>query len=147
MRSIRRNGWRDLKEKPDTGSALARVRMDKWLWAARFYKTRSLAAAAIEAGQARLATERVKPAQAIRPGDDIVLRRAGLVWNIRVVALSERRGGAAEAAKLYSETTESIAARELEAARRKAASATAPTSDGRPTKRDRRKLQEFLDEA
>jgi ribosome-associated heat shock protein Hsp15 len=136
-----------MSAKPDTGGALTRVRMDKWLWAARFYKTRSVAAAAIEAGQARLATERVKPAQAIRPGDDIVLRRAGLVWNIRVIALSERRGGAADAAKLYSETTESIAVRELEAARRKAAAATAPTTDGRPTKRDRRKLQAFLDEA
>jgi ribosome-associated heat shock protein Hsp15 len=136
-----------MSAKPDAGSALTRVRMDKWLWAARFYKTRSVAAAAIEAGQARLATERVKPAQAIRAGDDIVLRRAGLVWNIRVIALSERRGGAVDAAKLYSETPDSIGVRELEAARRKAASATAPTSDGRPTKRDRRKLQEFLDEA
>lgn len=136
-----------MSAKPDAGSALTRVRMDKWLWAARFYKTRSVAAAAIEAGQARLGTERVKPGQAIRPGEDIVLRRAGLVWNIRVIALSERRGGAPDAAKLYSETPESIAARELEAARRKAASTTAPTSDGRPTKRDRRKLQEFLDEA
>ena len=132
--------------KADSSDAPARMRMDKWLWAARFYKTRSVAATAIEAGQARLATARVKPAQAIRPGDDIVLRRAGLVWNIRVIALSERRGGAADAAKLYSETPESIAVRELEAARRRAASATAPTSDGRPTKRDRRKLQQFLDE-
>jgi len=121
--------------------------MDKWLWAARFYKTRSVAAAAIEAGQARLGTDRVKSAQAIRPGDEIVLRRAGLVWNIRVVAITEKRGGAPDAAKLYSEAPESIAARELEAARRKAAAATAPTTDARPTKRDRRKLQAFLDES
>ena len=121
--------------------------MDKWLWAARFYKTRSVAAAAIEAGQARLAAERVKPAQAIKPGDEIVLRRAGLVWNIRVVAIAEKRGSAADAAQLYSERPESIAARELEAARRKAASMTTPTTDGRPTKRDRRKLQAFLDES
>jgi ribosome-associated heat shock protein Hsp15 len=136
-----------LRAKADSESAPTRVRMDKWLWAARFYKTRSVAAAAIEAGQARLGAERVKPAQAIRPGDEIVLRRAGLVWNIRVVAIAEKRGGAAEAAKLYIEAPESIAARELEAARRKAAALTAPTTDGRPTKRDRRKLQAFLDES
>ena len=136
-----------MREKADTGGALARMRMDKWLWAARFYRTRSLAAAAIEAGQARLGAERVKPSQVVKPGDEIVLRRVGLVWNIRVVALAERRGGAPEAAKLYREAPESVAARELDAARRKAASATAPTTDGRPTKRDRRKLQEFLDEA
>jgi ribosome-associated heat shock protein Hsp15 len=131
----------------DAGGAPARVRIDKWLWAARFYKTRSLAAAAIEAGQARINEERVKPAHALRPGDDITLRRAGLLWRVRVIALADRRGDAAAAAKLYSEVPESIAARELEIARRKAAAATAPTTDGRPTKRDRRKLQEFLDEA
>ncbi|MEO8738390.1 MAG: S4 domain-containing protein [Casimicrobiaceae bacterium] len=136
-----------MRAKTDTCAEPTRIRMDKWLWAARFYKTRSLAAAAIEAGQARLATERVKPGQSIRIGDDIVLRRSGLVWHIRVAGLSERRGGAPDAAKLYSEASESVAARELEAARRKAASTTAPTTDGRPTKRDRRKLQEFLDEA
>ncbi len=135
-----------MRAKTEAGNAQTRMRMDKWLWAARFYRTRSLAAAAIEAGQARLAAERVKPAQAIRPGDEIVLRRAGLVWNIRVVAIAEKRGGAPEAAKLYSEAPESVAARELEAARRKAAAVTAPTTDGRPTKRDRRKLQAFLDE-
>src|SRR5450631_905822 len=128
-----------MRAKTEVGNAQTRMRMDKWLWAARFSKTRSLAATAIEAGQARLAAERVKPAHAIRPGDEIVLRRAGLVWNIRVVAIAEKRGGASEAAKLYSEVSESVAARELEAARRKAAAVTAPTSDARPTKRDRRK--------
>jgi ribosome-associated heat shock protein Hsp15 len=76
-----------------------------------------------------------------------MLRRGGLVWDILVVALAEHRGGAPDASKLYTEAPESAAARELEIARRKAAAASVPIMDGRPTKRDRRKLQEFLDEA
>jgi ribosome-associated heat shock protein Hsp15 len=133
--------------RPDAGAAPSRVRFDKWLWAARFYKTRSLASQAIEAGQARIAGERVKSAHPVKSGERIVLRRAGLVWDILVVALSDRRGGAADAAQLYVEAAESAAAREVEIARRKATAASTPVMDGRPTKRDRRKLQEFLDEA
>ena len=136
-----------MRARVDAESATPRVRFDKWLWAARFCKTRSLAAKAIEAGQARVQGERVKPAYPVRPGERIVLRRGGLAWNIVVIAVSERRGNAADAAKLYMEAPESVAAREQEIARRKAAAATAPTWDGRPSKRDRRKLQEFLDEA
>ena len=136
-----------MRARPDSGDVPSRVRFDKWLWAARFYKTRSLAAQAIEAGQARIAGERVKAAHPVRPGERIVLRRGGLVWDILVVAIAEHRGGAPDAAKLYTEAPESSAARELEIARRKAAAASAPIMDGRPTKRDRRKLQEFLDEA
>ena len=136
-----------MRARPDARDALSRVRFDKWLWAARFYKTRSLAAQAIEAGQARVAGDRVKAAHPVRPGERVEIRRTGLVWNILVVALSDRRGGAADAAQLYTEAPESMAAREVEIARRKASAASAPTMDGRPTKRDRRKLQECLDEA
>jgi ribosome-associated heat shock protein Hsp15 len=136
-----------MRAKPDTAIAPPRVRFDKWLWAARFYKTRSVAAQAIDAGQARIDGERVKASHPIRPGERVVLRREGLIWNVVVIALSDKRGGAAQAAKLYGETQESTAARESEIARRKAAAGSAPTLDGRPTKRDRRKLQEFLDEA
>ncbi len=136
-----------MRARPDPGDVPSRVRFDKWLWAARFYKTRSLAAQAIEAGQARVAGERVKAAHPVRPGERVEIRRTGLVWNILVVALSDRRGGAADAAQLYTEAPESVAAREAEIARRKASAASAPTLDGRPTKRDRRKLQAFLDEA
>jgi ribosome-associated heat shock protein Hsp15 len=136
-----------MRASPERKDGPSRVRFDKWLWAARFYKTRSLAAQAIEAGQARVAGERVKAAHPVRAGEHILLRRAGLIWDVLVVALSERRGGAPDAAKLYVEMPESVAARETEIARRKAAAATAPIMDGRPTKRDRRKLQEFLDEA
>jgi ribosome-associated heat shock protein Hsp15 len=132
---------------PDSAPSGSRTRLDKWLWAARFYKTRSLAAQAIEAGQARVADERVKPAHAVRVGDRVVVRKGGLAWDIIVTAVSERRGGAAEAALLYSEIEASVTARGEEIARRKAAAATEPVWPGRPTKRDRRKLREFLDEA
>ena len=124
----------------------ARLRIDKWLWAARFYKTRSLAAAAVEAGQVRVGDERVKPARALRQGDVVSVRKDGLVWEVEVTGLAERRGSAADAALLYRESDDSAKAREDEIARRRAARTQAPAFDGRPTKRDRRKLQDFLDE-
>jgi ribosome-associated heat shock protein Hsp15 len=125
--------------------AALRVRFDKWLWAARFYKTRALAAHAIEAGQARLGGDRVKPAHVVRVGDAVCVNKQGTVWSVEVVALGERRGSASAAAELYRETPESAAARAEERARR-AAAVAAPHFPGRPTKRDRRKLADFLDE-
>ncbi len=127
-------------------SAAERMRFDKWLWAARFFKTRSLAAQAIDAGQARLRDERVKPAHAIRSGDTVTVRRDGLAWEVEVLGLSERRGGAAEAALLYRETPASLAAREEIVAQRRAERASAPRHPGRPTKKERRKLEDFLNE-
>src|SRR5512141_1663976 len=112
-----------------------RVRFDKWLWAARFYKTRTLAAQAVEAGQARIGDERVKPAHAVRIGDAIAVRKHGTVWNLRVTGLAERRGSATDAAQLYAETEDSKRLREEEAAQRKAAAATDARFPGRPTKR------------
>ncbi len=123
-----------------------RVRIDKWLWAARFYKTRSLAAQAVEAGQVRVADERVKPARPLRPGETVAIRKAGLVWVVEVVALSDRRGGAAQAALLYRETDASREAREAIVAQKRAAHAASPQFPGRPTKRQRRKLEDFLNE-
>ena len=82
-------------------AARPRVRYDKWLWAARFFRTRSLAAQAIDAGQARLAGARVKPAHPVRVGDAVSLRRRGIVVEVVVTGLDERRGSATEAAKLY----------------------------------------------
>jgi len=123
-----------------------RVRFDKWLWAARFYKTRTLAAQAIDAGQARLRDDRVKPAHAVRVADIVVVRRDGLAWEVEVLALSDRRGGAAEAALLYRETPASLAAREEIVAQRRAERASAPRHPGRPTKKERRKLEDFLNE-
>jgi ribosome-associated heat shock protein Hsp15 len=121
-------------------------RLDKWLWAARFYKTRSLAAQAVDAGQARIDDAHVKPSRMIKPGDRISVNKGGLTWDVTVTAISERRGSAADAAALYQEAADSLGRRVDELARRKATAATTPTFPGRPTKRQRRKLQEFLDE-
>lgn len=123
-----------------------RVRFDKWLWAARFYKTRSLAAQAIDAGQARLNRERVKPAHAVRPGNGVTIRKEGTVWEVRVLALADRRGSASDAALLYTETEQSVTARAEEAAKSKTAAEAQPRYTGRPTKRQRRKLEDFLNE-
>jgi ribosome-associated heat shock protein Hsp15 len=134
------------RERSDSGGDATRIRFDKWLWATRFYKTRSLAAQAIDAGQARVAGERVKPAHAVRIGDAVSVRKQGTVWDVAVTGLADRRGSATEAAALYRESPASAAAREEDRARRQAAAATAPTFTGRPTKRNRRRLAEFLGE-
>jgi ribosome-associated heat shock protein Hsp15 len=130
----------------EPGGGAARIRFDKWLWAARFYRTRALAAQAIDAGQARLAGERVKPAHVVRNGDAVSVRKDGTVWDVEVTGLTDRRGSATQAATLYRESPASIAARIEERARRQAAAAAAPRFTGRPTKRNRRKLADFLDE-
>jgi len=121
------------------------VRLDVWLWAARFYKTRSLAAAAAGNGQVQLNEQRVKPAHAVRVGDVVTVRRDALVWQAVVTGLATRRGPATEAAKLYREPDAARAAREAEIAQRRTGAA-APRFPGRPTKRERRRLEDFLDE-
>jgi ribosome-associated heat shock protein Hsp15 len=127
-----------------TAAAEARVRIDKWLWAARFYRTRSLAALAIDAGQVRIDDERVKPSHPVRAGSRVTIRKREAAFDVEVLEASERRGGAPDAARLYRETPESVAAREaLRAERARARNAQVP---GRPTKRDRRKLEDFLNE-
>ncbi|MEO5701874.1 MAG: S4 domain-containing protein [Casimicrobiaceae bacterium] len=130
----------------DPQEAGERLRLDKWLWAARFYKSRGLAAEAIDNGQVRLNGARVKPAHAVRHGDAIVVRKSGIAWDVRVTGLAERRGSATDAAGLYAEMPESAALRAQEALRRKAAAANEPLFSGRPTKRQRRKLEDFLNE-
>ena len=133
-------------EVPEARDGASRIRLDKWLWAARFYRTRTLAAQAIDAGQARLANDRVKPAHGIRVGDTVSVHKQGTVWEVEVLALADRRGSAPEAARLYREFPQSAAAREEERLRRRAAAAAEPRFPGRPTKRNRRKLADFLDE-
>jgi ribosome-associated heat shock protein Hsp15 len=114
------------------------------LWAARFYKTRTLATTAIVSGHVRLGGERAKPAHPVKPGDRVSVRKGALVWEVVVTALADRRGSATEAATLYAEDPASRKVREEAIAlRRAAAPARFP---GRPTKRDRRALDEFLDE-
>jgi ribosome-associated heat shock protein Hsp15 len=116
------------------------VRLDKWLWAARFFKTRSLATAAIESGRVRLDGERVKPARAARVGDLLAIDNGAEQWEVALLAISEQRGPAPVARTLYQETQASLArrARELEA--RRLYPEPGSTIKGRPTKRDRRAL-------
>ena len=123
-----------------------RVRIDKWLWAARFYKTRSLAADAVDGGKVQVNGERVKPAKLLKPGDALSIRNGPYAWDITVLMLSERRGSAAEAAKLYSESGDSRKAREEKIAMIKSERQSNPFPGGRPTKRARRQIIRFTRE-
>jgi len=123
-----------------------RQRIDKWLWAARFYKTRSLAAGAVEGGKVKLNGERVKPGKEVKPGDELELRSGELQWRVEVRALALRRGPAAEAALLYAEGEESRSRREQMIAMRRAGPHPAQGVHGRPTKRDRRMIRRFTGE-
>ncbi len=123
-----------------------RIRFDKWLWAARFYKTRSLCAQAIDAGQVRVNGERAKPSRNMRVGEVVSIRKSGIVCEVTVTALADRRGSATDAARLYCETEASAAAREEAWLARRAAESAQPRFPGRPTKRERRKLEDFLNE-
>jgi ribosome-associated heat shock protein Hsp15 len=134
------------RDEPREDGDAGRVRFDKWLWAARFYKTRSLAAQAIDAGQARVNDERVKPARTMRIGEMVSVRKSGIVAEVEILTLSDRRGGAADAALLYRETEASVTAREAAVAERRAARESQPQTPGRPTKRQRRRLEDFLNE-
>ncbi len=117
------------------------VRIDKWLWAARFFKTRSLAQEAIERGRVLVAGERVKLARPVRIGDEIRLRSGEVERTVRVLALSDVRGPAAAAQALYRESDESVARRaQQREARRLRLEPAASIEGGRPTKRDRRRL-------
>ena len=135
---------RDAPSTAESTGTGKRVRIDKWLWAARFYRTRSLAAEAVDAGQVRLDGEQVKPAHPVRPTSRVTVRKRALTWEVEVLHVSERRGSATDAAQLYRETAESAAARERTISEGRNARAIA--TPGRPTKRDRRKLEDFLGE-
>lgn len=129
----------------EPGRTADRLRLDKWLWAARFFKTRSLAKAAIEGGKVQLAGQRVKVSREIAAGDILQIRQG---WDERVVTvkgLSEQRRGAAEAQLLYEETAASLAKREAEAAARKAAGGMIDRPPGRPDKKQRRQIHRFKD--
>jgi len=117
-----------------------RVRLDKWLWAARFYKTRSLAAEAIGGGKVEINGERAKRARPVQVGDEIHIRQGPYHHTVVVQELSARRGPATEAARLYQETSESRARREALALQLKAMHQAFGTEKGRPTKRDRREI-------
>ena|SRR6187431_1367487 len=128
-------------------STPGRVRIDKWLWAARFFKTRSLAAEAVTAGKVEINEERVKPAKLVQVGDSVSVRIGPYLHVVHVRAISERRGPATVAATLYEETAESSAARaKLAEQLRMAPAAFVYEEKGRPTKRDRREIDRFRDE-
>jgi ribosome-associated heat shock protein Hsp15 len=120
------------------------VRLDKWLWAARFFKTRSLATAEIGKGRIHVNDQPAKPARALRVGDTVELRQGLVIRTVTVLGLSESRGPAPVAQALYQETPESIAKREKDAEQRRlAAEPSQAIEQGRPTKRDRRKLADW----
>ena len=122
-----------------------RLRFDKWLWAARFFKTRTLAAQAIEGGRARLNEARVKSSRDVKCGDTVIVRAGELEWTVTVLALSDKRGPASVAALLYREGEESLARRQLMLAMRRAGPQPDPDARGRPTKRDRRLIHKFTE--
>ena len=121
-----------------------RLRIDKWLWAARFYKTRSLAADAVTGGKVELNGERAKPAKGVKVGDELRIRSGVFEQVVRVRGLSERRGPAAVAQTLYEETAESAAAR-AKMAERMRYEAPVGFDSGRPSKKDRREIRKFRD--
>lgn len=121
------------------------MRLDKWLWAARFYKTRSLATAAVDAGRVKQNGMAVKPAHEVKPGDRLELRAGDERWEVVVAGLNEQRRPAPEARLLYQETEESIRQRAQAAELRRISPLLVPDHKGRPTKRDRRQLIRFRD--
>ncbi len=120
-----------------------KVRIDKWLWAARFFKTRSLAKQAIEGGKVHIDGQRVKASKDLTVGLTLQIRQGFDEREVIVTALAEQRRGATEAALLYQETPASVARRELTTQQRKLASALQPVTDRRPTKKQRRQIHQF----
>ena len=117
------------------------LRIDRWLFAVRLYKSRSLAAAAVSGGKVHVNGERVKPSRALRPGDRVSLTRGAVDFDCEVTALPVRRGPAREAVQCYRESPESIARREEFAQRMRLSAAFAPRPEGRPDKHERQALR------
>ena len=126
---------------PDNDAS--KMRIDKWLWAARFFKTRALAIEAIDSGKVLVDEARVKPAKAIDVGNLLAIRLGPYTFVVEVLGLSDKRGPAPQAQKLYRETPESIKKREELAFERKAQAQVVTRGEGRPTKKDRREIERF----
>ena len=122
----------------DMNSAV--IRIDKWLWAARFFKTRTLATAAVDGGKVRLNGERVKPSRSVRLGDTLDIDNGATEWQVVIAGLSDVRSAASIAQTLYSETEASVAKRQKVAEQKKNFREPGAEIKGRPTKRDRRQL-------
>ena len=119
------------------------TRIDKWLWAARFFKTRSQATAAVTGGKVEINGDAAKPSKTVKAGDRILLRLGPTEYQLTVTAIGERRGSATVAQSLYEESPESVAARQKIAAERRFASAPSYEEKGRPSKKDRRDLERW----
>ncbi|MBI3771409.1 MAG: RNA-binding protein [Gammaproteobacteria bacterium] len=122
----------------------AKIRIDKWLWAARFYKTRSLATAAIDGGHVRINGERAKPSRTVNIGDELTLRKDVYEFVVVVTGISSQRGPASTAQTLYQETEASQTARVKLAEQRRLDASLNVASAGRPDKRARRKIIRFI---
>ncbi len=122
------------------------VRIDKWLWAARFFKTRTVAQQAVEGGKVKLNGERVKPAKEVRVGDELAIHIGAYEWIVRIAGLSDKRGTATVARALYAEDEAGKLKREAQAALRKFAADPGQDRHGRPTKRERRQLERWRSE-
>jgi len=120
-----------------------KVRLDKWLWAARFYKTRALAGEAVTGGKVHVAGQRVKSSRSVKIGDCLEVHRGCERYQVMVTDVSERRGSAAAAQTLYRETEGSIEKRASEAEKRKLAMMQRPHSESRPDKKQRRQIRQF----
>jgi ribosome-associated heat shock protein Hsp15 len=125
------------------GGAVERVRLDKWLWAARFFKTRALATEAVAGGKVHAGDQRCKPSHPVRLGEVLRIQRGIEEYRVTVRALNDRRGPATEAALLYEETPESRQQREALRERRRLERSPFPQPAGRPTKQDRRRIVRF----
>lgn len=124
--------------------AAPRVRLDKWLWAARFFKTRSLAKKAIEGGKVQAGGQRLKVSKDLTVGEILTIRQGWTEKTVSVDALSDQRRGAQEAALLYTETPESVQKRLLESEQRKSHGRGVFSSEGKPSKKQRRQLQQVI---
>ncbi len=122
------------------------VRIDKWLWAARFFKTRAQASEAVSGGKVHLNNQRVKPGRSLHIRDHLEIQRGGFQWNVEVLALSERRGPAKDAEKLYAENEASIQKRAELREQKKLAALATPRTAGRPSKQQRRHIIRFKQE-
>ena len=122
---------------------LAETRIDKWLWAARFYKTRSQATAAVAGGKVEVNGDGAKPSKSVKPGDHVRIRLGPVEHVVTVKAIGERRGSAPAAQALYEESAESVAARERVAAQRRYAAPPGYEEKGKPSKKDRRAMDRW----
>jgi ribosome-associated heat shock protein Hsp15 len=129
----------------DEGTPAGKVRLDKWLWAARFFKTRALAAEAIDGGKISVNDERPKRAKLVQSGDEVSVRVGPYLHIVHVRDVSARRGSAAVAQQLYEETAGSVAARALVAAQYKSAAMTFAYQEGKPSKKERRAIDKVRD--